>query len=52
MTTESVSLDQHDGAHDEDKRRRRIRRTTIVFALVALAFYVGFIVMMVIRGPK
>jgi uncharacterized membrane protein len=44
---------QHDDAHlDEDKRRKRIRRTTIVFALVALAFYIGFIVMMLMRGSK
>jgi len=33
-------------------RRRRIRRTAIVLGLVAMAFYVGFIVMSVMRGLK
>ena len=39
-------------AADEAQRRRRVRRSAIVFALVAAAFYVGFIVMMVERGSK
>jgi hypothetical protein len=39
-------------ALDERQRRRRVRRSAILFALVALAFYVGFIVMMVERGSK
>ena len=34
------------------ERRRRVRRSAIFFALVAAAFYVGFIVMMVERGSK
>lgn len=37
---------------DEAQRRRRVRRSAIFFALVAAAFYVGFIVMMVERGSK
>jgi len=36
----------------EEKRRRGVRRTAIAFGLVALFFYVGFIVMMVLRGSK
>jgi hypothetical protein len=39
-------------AVDEAQRRRRVRRSAILFALVAAAFYVGFIVMMVERGSK
>jgi hypothetical protein len=39
-------------AVDAAQRRRRVRRSAIFFALVALAFYVGFIVMMVQRGGK
>jgi len=36
--------------NDEADRRRRVRRTTLVFALIAAAFYVGFIAMSVIRA--
>ena len=35
---------------DESERRRRVRRSAIVLALVAAAFYVAFIVMAVTRG--
>ncbi len=34
------------------EKRKRIRRTTIVVALIALTFYIGFIVMMLVRGSK
>jgi len=37
---------------DEAGRRRRVRRSAILFALVAAAFYVGFIAMMLVRGSK
>jgi hypothetical protein len=38
-------------APDEAGRRRRaVRRTALVCALVAAAFYVGFIVMMLVRA--
>jgi len=40
------------GQIDEADRRKRIRRTAIVCALIALAFYFGFIVMTLIRGSK
>jgi hypothetical protein len=40
------------GQVDEAARRKRIRRTAIVFALIALAFYFGFIVITLIRGSK
>ena len=32
------------------ERRRRARRTAVVLALVALAFYVGFIAMGVLKA--
>jgi uncharacterized membrane protein (DUF485 family) len=36
---------------DEDlERRRRIRRTTFVLAVVALSFYLGFILLSVMRS--
>ena len=35
---------------NEDERRRRVRRTAIVLALVALGFYVGFIAMGVLKA--
>ena len=34
----------------EAQRRKRVRLTTLVVSLVALAFYFGFIVMMLVRG--
>jgi hypothetical protein len=40
------------GSVDEAERRRRVRRSAIVFAVIAAAFYVGFIAMMLARGTK
>jgi hypothetical protein len=40
------------GAIDEAQRRRRVRRSAILFALIAAGFYVGFIVMMLARATK
>ena len=42
-------------AHQDDeieKRKRGVRRTAIVFGLIALFFYVGFIVLTIVRGSK
>jgi hypothetical protein len=41
-------------AIDEDDvtRRKRIRRNVVLLALLAVAFYVGFIVIMVMRGSQ
>jgi uncharacterized membrane protein len=35
---------------DEHERRKNIRRTALIVAAVALAFYVGFIMMGVLRS--
>jgi hypothetical protein len=35
---------------EEAARRRRVRRTAILFGLIAAAFYFGFIVMSVLRA--
>jgi len=35
---------------EEADRRRRVRRSVIALALVAAAFYVGFILLAVTRG--
>jgi hypothetical protein len=35
---------------DEARRRKRIRRSAIVFSLIAAAFYFAFIVMSIIRA--
>jgi hypothetical protein len=35
---------------EEAERRRRVRRSVIVLALVAAAFYIGFIVLTLTRG--
>jgi uncharacterized membrane protein (DUF485 family) len=32
------------------ERRRRVRRTTVVLSLLALAIYIGFIVLSMHRG--
>jgi len=34
----------------EAARRRKVRRTALIFGLIAAAFYVGFIVMSVLRA--
>jgi uncharacterized membrane protein len=35
---------------DEKERKKNIRRTTLIVVAVALAFYVGFIMMGVLRS--
>jgi hypothetical protein len=35
-----------------DGRRRSVRRTALLFTLIAAGFYFGFIVMMLVRGAK
>jgi hypothetical protein len=45
----STTLVQDDEA---EKRKRGVRRTAVVFGLIALFFYVGFIVLIVVRGSK
>jgi uncharacterized membrane protein len=35
---------------DEIERRKSIRRTTLIVAAIALAFYLGFIMMGVLRA--
>lgn len=36
----------------EGERRRRVRRSALLFAVIAAAFYFGFIAMMLVRGTK
>ena len=36
----------------EYRRQRRVRRSALLFALIATAFYFGFIVMTLVRGWK
>jgi hypothetical protein len=45
----SATLAKDDEA---EKRKRGVRRTAVVFGLIALFFYVGFMVLMVLRGSK
>jgi hypothetical protein len=37
---------------DDTARRRKIRRTAILFGLIAAAFYFGFIVMSILRAKS
>jgi uncharacterized membrane protein (DUF485 family) len=46
----STTLAQRDD--EAEKRKRGVRRTAIVFGLIALFFYVGFIVLTLYRGSK
>jgi fucose permease len=49
MMMTSTTLTQDDEA---EKRKRGVRRTAIVFGLIALFFYVGFMVLIVVKGSK
>jgi hypothetical protein len=46
----STVLAQHDD--EVEKRKRGVRRTAIIVGLIALFFYVGFIVLTIVRGSK
>ncbi|MDB6087568.1 MAG: hypothetical protein JWN85_352 [Gammaproteobacteria bacterium] len=46
---ETVELVQVD---DVEKRKRGVRRTALVFGLIALLFYIGFIVLTLYRGSR
>ena len=48
MATEALSTPLSVAA--QQARRRRVRRSALLFGALALAFYVGFIVLIVIRG--
>jgi hypothetical protein len=37
-------------AYDDAERRKRIRRSTILFGGIALAFYLAFVIMALVRG--
>jgi len=39
-------------AVDEAGRRRRVRRSALLFAVIAAAFYFGFIATMLMRAAK
>jgi hypothetical protein len=45
-------MQQPVSALDEAERRRRVRRSAVLFALIAAAFYFGFIAMMLVRAAK
>jgi hypothetical protein len=36
----------------DSEQRRRVRRSALLWALIAAAFYLGFIVLAVVRGMK
>ncbi|HSY05716.1 MAG TPA: hypothetical protein VK803_07190 [Steroidobacteraceae bacterium] len=39
-------------ASDDGDRRRRVRRSALLWSLVAIAFYVGFIILTLVRGSR
>ena len=48
MATETISATLSVAA--QQARRRRVRRSALLFGAIAAAFYLGFIVLIVIRG--
>jgi len=40
------------GRLDAAERRRRVRRSALFFAVIAAAFYFGFIAMMLVRAAR
>jgi predicted nucleic acid-binding Zn ribbon protein len=40
------------GLEVSHEQRRRVRRSALLWALIAAAFYVAFIVMTLVRGTK
>jgi len=36
----------------QSEQRRRLRRSALLWALIPVAFYLGFIVMALVRGAK
>ncbi|HEY6824985.1 MAG TPA: hypothetical protein VI195_11125 [Steroidobacteraceae bacterium] len=40
------------GLEASAQQRRRVRRSALLWALIAAAFYLGFIVMALMRGAK
>jgi hypothetical protein len=44
-----IALTQDDLAQ---KRKRGVRRTAIVFGLIALFFYFGFMILILVKGSK
>jgi hypothetical protein len=41
-----------DGPAEQAERRRRVRRSAILFAVIAAAFYFGFIALILVRGTR
>ncbi len=39
-------------AGEASEQRRRVRRSALLWGLIAAAFYVGFIVMTLVRGSR
>jgi predicted nucleic acid-binding Zn ribbon protein len=40
------------GMEAATQQRRRVRRSALLWALIAAAFYLGFIIMALLRGAK
>jgi hypothetical protein len=40
------------GMEASGEQRRRVRRSALLWALIAAAFYLGFIVLALLRGTK
>jgi hypothetical protein len=47
-----VAANESRGAADDALRAARVRRTAWVLGLLALAFYVGFMILTAIEGPR
>jgi fucose permease len=47
-----VAANKNRDAADDAQRAARVRRTAWVLGLLAIAFYVGFMVLTAIEGPR
>ena len=36
----------------DEERRQRVRRSAVIWALIAAGFYVGFIILTLVRGAR
>jgi hypothetical protein len=46
------SHQQQQAIDERELQRRRIRRSTLLFSLIAIAFYLGFILMSISKSMK
>jgi hypothetical protein len=46
------SRQEQQAIDERELQRRRVRRSTLIFSLIAIAFYLGFILMSISKSMK